>query len=61
MIYNNIQVNVHKGGKSLRALGPHIWHSLSEHIKAEANFIKFKELEWFGSICKYNLCVYVKK
>ena len=64
---NNIQVNVHKtvkyGDKSLRTLGPHIWNSLPEHVKAETNFIKFKEYinQWFGPICKYNLCVYINK
>ena len=44
---NKIQVNVHKkakyGDKSLRTLGPHIWDSFPEHIKAETNFIKFRE------------------
>ena len=44
---NNIQVNDHKtaqyGDKCLRTLGPHIWNSLPEHMKAEANFIKFRE------------------
>ena len=44
---NNIQVNVHKkakyGDKSLRTLGPQIWNSLPEQMKAETNFIKFRE------------------
>ena len=62
---NNVQVTVHKtakyGDKRLRTLGPHIWKSLPEHMKAETNFIKFGEYinQWFGSICKCNLCVYL--
>ena len=44
---NNIQANVYKtakdGDKSLRTLVPHIWNSLPEHMKAERNFIKFRE------------------
>ena len=53
---NNIQVNVHKtakyGDKSLRILGPHIWNSLPEHMKAAFNFIKFREYikKWFENI-----------
>ena len=64
---NNIQVNVHKtakyGDKSLKTLGPHIWNSLPEHMKAETNFNKFREYinQWFGPICKCNLCVYINK
>ena len=42
-----MQVNVHKtakqSDKSLRTLDDHIWNPLPEHIKAESNFIKFKE------------------
>ena len=42
---NNLKVNVNKtdkyGDKSLRTLGPQIWNSLPEHMKAETNFIKF--------------------
>ena len=64
---NNILANVHKtakyGDKSLRALGPHIWISLLEPMKAETNFIKFKQYinQWFGPICKCNLCVCINK
>ena len=64
---NNLQVNVYKtakyGDKSLRNLGPHIWNSLLEHTKAETNFIKLREYtnQWFGPICKCNLCVYSNK
>ena len=64
---NNLQVNVYKtakyGDKSLRNLGPHIWNSLLEHMKAETNFIKLREYtnQWFGPICKCNLCVYSNK
>ena len=59
---NNLEVNVHKtakyGDKSLRTLGPKIWNSLPEHIKAENDFTKFKEFisQWFGTVCKCNLC-----
>ena len=47
----------------MRTLGPYIWNSLSEHIKAENNLIKFREYinQWFGPICKCNLCVYLNK
>ena len=42
---NNIQVNDQKtakyGDKSLKTLGPHMWNSLPEHMKAEINFNKF--------------------
>ena len=64
---NNVQVNVRKtakyGDKSLRNLGPHIWNLLPEHMKAETNFIKFREYinQGFGPICKCNLCVYINK
>ena len=64
---SNVQVNVHEtakyGDKSSRTLGPHIWNSLPEHMKAETNFIKFREHinQWFGPICKCNLCVYINK
>ena len=64
---NNLQVNVYKtakyGDKSLRNLGPHIWNSLLEHMKAETNFIKFREYinQRFGPICKCNLCIYINK
>ena len=38
---NNIQLNVHKtakyGSETLRTLGPGIWNSLPEHIKAETS------------------------
>ena len=44
---NDIQVNVHKtvkyGDESLKTLGPYIWNSLPEHMKAETNFNKFRE------------------
>ena len=44
---NNIQVNGHKtakyGDKSLTTLGVHIRNSLPEHMKAETNFIEFRE------------------
>ena len=44
----NIQVNVHK-----TTLAPHIWNLIVQSLKAETNFIKFKENidQWFGRIC----------
>ena len=62
---NNIKINFHKtakyGDKNLKTLSLHIWNSLPEHMKAETNFIKFREYinQWFGPICKCNLCVYI--
>ena len=47
----------------VRSLGSHIWNSLPEQMKAETNFIKFREHinQWFGQISKCNLCVYISK
>ena len=41
------------GTKSLRSLGPKIWNSLPEHIKAEASLAHFRSLinTWFGKEC----------
>ena len=60
----NIQVNSCNtskyGTKSLTSLGPHIWNSLPEEIKAETNYSSFKEYinQWFVLKCKCNLCSY---
>ena len=64
---NNIQVNVRKtikyGDKNLKTLCPYIWNSLSEHMKAETHFNKFREYinQWLGPIWKCNFCVYINK
>ena len=44
--------------KSLRSLGPQIWNSLPENIKAETSFAHFRSLinTWFGKECLCNLC-----
>ena len=49
------------GNKSLRCLGPHIWNTLLNQIKKEANYTKFKEFinDWFGIKCKCNLCSFL--
>ena len=59
---NNIAVvrtntNTH-GTKSLRSLGPQLWNSLPEHIKAETSLAHFRSLinTWFGKECLCNLC-----
>ena len=41
------------GTKSLRSLGPKIWNSLPERIKAEASLAHFRGLinTWFGKEC----------
>ena len=58
---NNIAVvrtNTNTNGtKSLRSLGPHIWNSLPEHIKAETSNAHFWSLinTWFGKECLRNL------
>ena len=46
------------GTKSLRSLGPQIWNSLPEHIKAETSFVHFRSLinTCFGKECLCNLC-----
>ena len=46
------------GTKSLRSLGPQIWNSLPEHIKAETSLAHFRSLinTWFGKECLCNLC-----
>ena len=44
--------------KSLRSLGPQIWNSLLEHIKAETWLAYFPSLinTWFVKECFCNLC-----
>ena len=46
------------GTKSLRSLGPQIWNSLLEHIKAETSLAHFQSLmnTWFSKECLCNLC-----
>ena len=46
------------GTKSLRSLGPQIWNSLPEHIKAETSLAHFRSLinTWFGKEYLCNLC-----
>ena len=50
------------GTKSLRSLGPHIWNSLPERIKAETSLVHFRSLinNWFGKECLYSLCKYTR-
>ena len=61
---SNIKVHSHNtvryGDKSLTILGPHIWNSLPDEIKAESDFLKFKKYinQWFGPKCRCNLCSY---
>ena len=58
----NLKVNnrhtVKYGDKSMRNLGPHIWNSLPDHIKAETDIFKFKNYinQWLGPKCKCSLC-----
>ena len=51
-----IKQQTYYDGKSLRILGLYILNSLAEHIKAETDFIKFKE---YITIYNCNLCVYL--
>ena len=59
---NNIAVVRTNGNtyetKSLRSLGPQIWNSLLEHIKAETSLTHFRSLinTWFGKEYLCNLC-----
>ena len=50
------------GTKSLRSLGPQIWNSLPEHIKAETSLAHFRSLinTWFCKECLCNLCKHVR-
>ena len=50
------------GTKSLRSLGPQIWNSLPENIKAETSLAHFRSLinTWFCKECLCNLCKYVR-
>ena len=63
---NNIAVvrtnTIMYGMKRLRSLGPQIWNSLSEHIKAETSLTHFQSLikTWFGKECLYNLCKHTR-
>ena len=59
---NDILVKARKsatfGDKSLATLGPKIWNTLPQNIKAENSYVKFKECiaTWFGPKCKCNIC-----
>ena len=46
------------GDKSLATLGRKIWNALSQIIKAENSYVKFKEYiaTLFGPKCKCNVC-----
>ena len=50
------------GTESLRSLGPQIWNSLPEHIKAETSLAHFRSLinTWFGKEYLCNLCKHTK-
>ena len=55
------------GTKSLRSLGPQIWNSLPEHIKAETSFAHFPFAHFrslintsFGKECLGNLCKHTR-
>ena len=59
---NNIAVKHHNtakyGDKSLNTLGPKIWNSLPENIKAESSYKHFKEYieTWMGPTCNCYIC-----
>ena len=59
---NDIAVKNHQsakyGDKSLKTLGPKIWNSLPEIIKAERSFKAFKKYidTWKGPTCKCYIC-----
>ena len=46
------------GDKSLKSVGPHIWNSLPDEIKATTSLSIFKKFikNWFGQKCKCKLC-----
>ena len=46
------------GDKSLRALGPYLWNSLSEKINSRISIFVFKNFikTWYGPKCKCKLC-----
>jgi len=60
---NNLIVHYHRttrhGDKSLKTLGPRIWNTPPENLKAETNFEIFRRLinEWSGPCCKCRLCI----
>ena len=49
------------GQKSLKSLGPKVWNSLPEHLKAETTFLNFQNSikTWFGKKCLCNLCKFI--
>ena len=50
------------GTKNLRSLGPQIWDSLPEHIKADTSLAHFRGLinTWFGKECLCNMCKHTR-
>ena len=64
---NNLEIpqrnTVKFGDNSIKTLGPHIWNSLPEDIKAEESHEKFKVFieTWYGPSCKCCLCVSVQE
>ena len=46
------------GEKSLRTLGPKIWHSLPEDWTSLHKFTEFIQT-WYGPECKCNVCKYL--
>ena len=48
------------GNKSLKSLGPHMWNSLPEQIKATNSLYVFKNFikDWFGPNCKCKICLF---
>ena len=58
-IFVHSRNTVNYGNKSLKSLGPHIWNSLPEKIKATTSISIFKNFikSWFGPKCKCKMCL----